>query len=147
MTIPDFMPILSAGGHLRPEDGGCIMEMGSFLAGEEWSAYPKCTHPALAEVARNVNDNLDGEHRHMILPLLGMLIGANAPTTDPRLRAQIRATDWVYTAGMREPKRSHALVKVLSDLIDVYDDITGRTEHHEVTPVEMASLVELVGAR
>jgi len=33
------------------------MELASYLADERWSAYPACTHPLLAALARDVNDH------------------------------------------------------------------------------------------
>lgn len=54
---PDGMPVLSRGQHIDPHDGACVMETVSVLAGEPWSDRPRCTHPALAELARLVNDS------------------------------------------------------------------------------------------
>jgi hypothetical protein len=55
-SSPDLLPVLSRGKHRNPRRGACFMELASFLAGERWSDHPSCTHPLLAEVARNVND-------------------------------------------------------------------------------------------
>lgn len=52
----DSLPELSPGIHLSPQEGACFMEFASLLAGERWSDHPRCTHPALAELARLVND-------------------------------------------------------------------------------------------
>ncbi len=57
-TLPDLVPVLSAGRHRNPRKGACFMEMASFLAGERWSDHPSCTHPLLASLARLVNDSL-----------------------------------------------------------------------------------------
>ena len=51
-TIPDGMPVLSRGKHRSPRRGACFMELASVLAGERWSDHPACTHPLLAQLAR-----------------------------------------------------------------------------------------------
>ena len=40
----------------NPRKGACFMEYASYLAGEDWSDHPACTHPLLAAIARHVND-------------------------------------------------------------------------------------------
>jgi hypothetical protein len=85
--IPDQMPVISRGRHLEPEDGGCIMEIASLLAGERWSDAPRCTHPLLAAVARLVNDEVGDETRQKLLPLVPDLVGAvgDGPGTAPSI--------------------------------------------------------------
>ena len=57
----DFLPLLSRGKHRRSAKGACVMEYASYLAGEKWSDHPACTHPLLAELARQVNDFISDE--------------------------------------------------------------------------------------
>lgn len=54
--IPDALPFLSPGRHRRRRHGVCLMEYTSIIAGERFSDHPRCTDPALAAVARAVND-------------------------------------------------------------------------------------------
>jgi hypothetical protein len=74
---PLVMPVLSPGKHRNPRKGACFMEFASYLAGEKWSDRPACTHPALAELARAVNDHIGVEARQGILPLVPEVIGLN----------------------------------------------------------------------
>jgi hypothetical protein len=74
---PLVMPVLSPGKHRNPRKGACFMEFASYLAGERWSDRPTCTHPALAELARAVNDHIGDEARQSILPLVPEVIGLN----------------------------------------------------------------------
>jgi hypothetical protein len=69
------MPVLSPGRHRNPRKGACFMEFASYLAGEKWSDRPACTHPALAEAARSVNDHIGDEVRQQMLPLVPEVIG------------------------------------------------------------------------
>lgn len=82
-AVPDLVPALSPGRHRRPERGACFMEMASWLAGEPWSDHPGCTHPVLAELARRINDTVDDQHRHELVPMIPDVIGT--ATASPRI--------------------------------------------------------------
>lgn len=174
MNIPDYMPILSAGGHESPADGACIMELASFLAGEEWTDQPECVSPVLAVVARHVNDDLDDTERMRLLPLLPRLMG----TTKPKPGAdaiRVAAAKFVeHLAGhenrsvslsaefVNDPHNSPLSVawegqiavslagmdqiEYLSALIDAYDAATGRTAPATVTEDDLRRCAELTGA-
>ena len=79
--VPDLLPVLSRGKHRNPRKGACFMELASFLAGERWSDHPSCTHPLLAEVARQVNDRTTDAGRRGLAPLIPTVIGLT--TDDP----------------------------------------------------------------
>jgi hypothetical protein len=51
------------------------MEYASLLAGERWSDHPSCTHPALAQLARLVNDAAAPTQRQQLAWLIPDLIG------------------------------------------------------------------------
>lgn len=51
------------------------MEMASVLAGERWSDHPSCTHPLLAELARDVNDRISDAGRQELAPLIPSVVG------------------------------------------------------------------------
>ncbi|HEY2204782.1 MAG TPA: hypothetical protein VGH99_09950, partial [Pseudonocardia sp.] len=52
------LPGLEAGSHARPEQGACLLEYVSVLAGERFSDRPRCVDRRLASLARAVNDAL-----------------------------------------------------------------------------------------
>ena len=115
MHAPDLMPILSAGAHESPAEGACVMEMASYLAGEEWSDSPACTHPALARMAQVVNDRLPDEERGALLDLLPRLMGTAATgTPDERYRLSVALSVWcaeqvAHLAGDAEPQAREAI--------------------------------------
>ena len=74
-SVPDGVPVLSRGKHRSPRRGACFMEFASFLAGERWSDHPSCTHPLLAQLARQVNDNLSDGDRQQLVPLIPTVVG------------------------------------------------------------------------
>jgi hypothetical protein len=63
------------------------MEMASYLAGERWSDHPRCTHPLLAAVARNVNDLTSDDGRQRLTVLIPSVIGLTSD--DPHVDARI----------------------------------------------------------
>ena len=73
--VPDGVPVLSRGKHRSPRRGACFMEFASFLAGERWSDHPSCTHPLLAQLARQVNDQVSDEGRQQLVPLIPSVVG------------------------------------------------------------------------
>ena len=79
-AAPTGLPVLSAGAHLAPEDGACLMEYVSVLAGERFADRPRCTDPLLAMLARLVNDATSDSGRNRLGELAPAL--AAAPRTD-----------------------------------------------------------------
>ncbi|QYH37234.1 hypothetical protein FFT87_12835 [Salinibacterium sp. M195] len=63
------------------------MEFASYLAGEKWSDHPACTHPALALLARLVNDCTSDRDRPQLAELIPSVIGVTS--ADPRLELHI----------------------------------------------------------
>ncbi|UFU06219.1 hypothetical protein [Ruania halotolerans] len=74
-TAPTSMPMLARGRHRNPRRGACFMELASYLAGESWSDAPACTDPALAHVARLVNDLTPDQSRPLLASLIPSVIG------------------------------------------------------------------------
>ena len=50
---------LAKGKHRSPEDGACVMELASMLAGESFSDHPASVCPAIAGFLRAYNDVID----------------------------------------------------------------------------------------
>lgn len=84
---PDGLPVLSRGKHRTARKGACFMELASFLAGERWTDHPACTHPLLAELARQVNDHTPDSARSPLALLIPSVIGTT--TNDLRVDARI----------------------------------------------------------
>ena len=70
-----MVPVLSRGKHRSPRKGACFMEYASHLAGERWSDHPACTHPAVASLARAVNDCTSDSGRSRLVPMIPSVIG------------------------------------------------------------------------
>ena len=90
--IPEFLPVLSVGRHRTPKRGACFMEYASHLAGERWSDHPSCTHPAIAALARAVNDCTSDAKRGELVPYIPSVIGLTGPDERVRLIVGVRAS-------------------------------------------------------
>ena len=77
INIPDYIPVLSHGGHSDPKKGACVMEMVSFIAGEKWTDHPDCVHSAIQEIARNTNDFVSDDNRNIISDMIPRFIGTD----------------------------------------------------------------------
>ena len=117
VKVPSIMPVLSAGAHAGPEDGACVMEMVSYLAGEAWSDTPSCTYRPLARAAQVVNDRLRDEDRHLLVPLIGRLFGTTAPVSDTAF-ARFAAMSVLPLA--RAVEHLHPAAKACNDVVDRY---------------------------
>src|SRR6202047_1980950 len=58
---------LDRGTHDSAEEGACLLELVSLLAGEEFSDAPRCVSPVLANAGRAWNDSLGDEERERLL--------------------------------------------------------------------------------
>ena len=101
LETPDLVPVLSQGKHRSPRSGACFMEYASFLAGERWSDHPRCTHPLLAGVARDINDHVSDTGRPRLVPLI--------PSVDPRVDIGIAARCGVVALPVVAEHRQRAL--------------------------------------
>ena len=106
---PELMPVLSRGKHRTPRSGGCFMEFASYLAGESWSDHPACTHPALASLARMVNDCTSDAARSRLSTLIPSVIGLRGD--DPRvgLLVALRAATQALPIASMERQRALAV--------------------------------------
>ena len=85
-----MMELLGRGVHANPRRGCNVLEYASVLAGERWSSRPRSVHPALADVAGMVNDQMTDDDRRLLTPLAPWLLGTS--TADPRAWPAITGT-------------------------------------------------------
>jgi hypothetical protein len=108
-----FLPVLSAGRHRNAKRGACFMEYASYLAGERWSDRPSCTHPALASLARLINDLTSDGERSGLATLIPSVVGLNGDDTRvPVLLAVLAASSALPIASnMRQGALATGLVR------------------------------------
>ena len=84
---------LREGAHLCPEDGVCLMEYVSILAGTRFTDSPRCTDPVLGTLARLVNDSCTDASRQGLTafaPALAETGSGDAVRTAAVVRAALR---------------------------------------------------------
>ena len=64
--------------HDSPDDGVCVMELASMLAGEPFTDRPESVSPSLAALLRGLNDGLDDEQRQTLKPFAATSVGTVA---------------------------------------------------------------------
>jgi hypothetical protein len=102
VTWTEGLPTLAAGAHVVPEDGACLMEYVSVLAGATFSDHPRCTDPTLAALARLVNDACTDAGRAPLIVLAPDLAAAG-PAGASRTAAVVLATVQSASAETGEP--------------------------------------------
>ncbi|MFC4693404.1 hypothetical protein [Geodermatophilus arenarius] len=96
-VVPDGLPRLRAGWHASPEQGACLMEYVSVLAGTSFDDHPRCTDPTLAALARLVNDASTDDGRPLLAAFAPALAGTarfrDARRTAAVVEGALRAAD------------------------------------------------------
>lgn len=90
---------LSKGRHKSPEQGVCLMEVVSYVAGEAFSDHPKCACPCMSRFLRRWNDDLDDEGRQMLKQFVPLLVNSNLGTKVANRRMDM-LEEWFYTVYM-----------------------------------------------
>ena len=93
VTIPDFLPLLTAGLGDAAAGRACAMSAVHWMEGGEGNSdMPKCVHPVLSRVFVNVNDYntwVDDAHRTRVLwPLIARAMGT-APSGTEREQKEL----------------------------------------------------------
>lgn len=75
MKALDVMPQLRVGVGSSPTQGGCVIQVASYLWNGEWRDDTPCVHPVLRRAAIIVNDSVADETRQKLYPLIPRLMG------------------------------------------------------------------------
>jgi hypothetical protein len=92
---------LSKGKHASPEDGACVMELASMLAGEPFSDHPASACPVIGSFLRAYNDSIDDGRRQDLYALAARIVGTRTSISIQRARAE-RLTDWALEMQRRQ---------------------------------------------
>lgn len=160
VRIPNGLPTLSAGKHFPGDGEACVMEYVSVITGHEFTDQPECTNPIIAAAARQLNDYMKDEHRHLLVPLIGRLTTAYERSREvtialgrtasdlPTMGSAADVTRWVehkmaWTICPEAPSGQGLLdydpqagVAYLTKLLDIHEAITQRP----VTPISPEAL-------
>jgi hypothetical protein len=114
---------LKRGSHSSPEDGMCLLEAASYLAGESFSDAPQCVSPVLGAFGRRVNDAMpDDATRALLLSLLPRLLNTAGDGKDKRrafmcadFAARVATPPALDAAGLTEQA---AKLRALPEVVD-----------------------------
>jgi hypothetical protein len=95
---------LSKGRHKAPEEGACVMELASMLAGEPFSDHPVSVCPVIGSCLRAYNDWIDDDRRQDLYRYASRVVGTRAPQEIQRARAD-RVIAWAGEAARRRWSR------------------------------------------
>jgi len=104
------------------------MELASFLSGESWSDHPDCTHPLLAALAVDINDQIGDEARREIAPLVPEVIGLNL--RDPIIDALLAREVALAALPIASAKRQRVAAVGLLHCEQVLNELEGRPADH-----------------
>ncbi|MBT8161046.1 MULTISPECIES: hypothetical protein [Arthrobacter] len=168
MKIFDKLVRLAKGSHVREEQGACVMEYVSMVAGEAFSDRPKCTEPVVFGYAWRANDNMTDDGRQRLLELVPRLLSASPLNPIPEVGATItemafwRTRQFELEERLREAwvdklfpytpiPEDDARFNALNAVLDEYDKLR---EEWDLGPAscpvnadDLTALVEAVGAR
>jgi hypothetical protein len=80
---------LAHGAHNAPEQGMCLLEAVSYVAGEPFTDRPQCVDPVLGAFGRALNDNMLNAERQKLLPLIPLMLDTRVDDTVSLRRAML----------------------------------------------------------
>jgi hypothetical protein len=83
---------LSKGKHSSAEDGACVMELASMLAGEPFTDHPASVCPVIGSFMRAYNDSVDDSRRQDLYAYASMVVGSRTSADVQRTRAEFLTT-------------------------------------------------------
>jgi hypothetical protein len=84
---------LSKGKHASPEDGACVMELASMLAGEPFTDHPASVCPVIGSFLRSYNDSIDERRRQSLYAYASQVVDSRAGKRVQEARAE-RLAAW-----------------------------------------------------
>ena len=106
MTAPTYQTIkLSRGKHHSPDEGACVMELASMLAGEEFSDHPMSVCPVIGALLRAHNDSIDDDRRQDLYAYVSRVVGSRSSGAVQDARAA-RLSEWDRQVRQRQREQS-----------------------------------------
>jgi hypothetical protein len=93
---------LSKGKHTSPEDGACVMELASMLAGEPFTDHPASVCPVIGSFLRSYNDAIDDRRRQSLYEYASLAVGSRRSQRVQEARAA-RLSDWAEEMHRSRP--------------------------------------------
>jgi hypothetical protein len=89
MALVSYQTItLSKGKHDSPDEGACVMELASMLAGEQFTDRPRSVCPVIGSFLRAYNDRIDDRRRQDLYAYAAKVVGSRAAQDVQHARAE-----------------------------------------------------------
>lgn len=86
-------PPPDSAGHRSDQADLCVVEAVAYFAHEPFSDRPACVSPVIGAFLRSLDDRINGADRHLLTPIISLVVGTNTGRADDKIRAYL-ATDW-----------------------------------------------------
>ncbi len=139
--------ILSKGKHDSLEDGVCVMELASMLAGEPFDDHPQSVCPVIGAFLRAYNDRIDDGRRQDLYAYAAEVVGSRASqdvqdARAERLSAWALELQWSGALQRLVPARLRALVQTPpADLVGSHA-VCAIPQHNDNTHAEVLALID-----
>jgi hypothetical protein len=146
---------LGKGKHSAPEDGACVMELASMLAGEPFSDRPQSVCPVIGSFLRAYNDSIDDRRRQDLYAYASRVVGSRASVDVEQARAE-RLTAWALELGQSRwtrfllPSRLRLLARNPQADVVGSSAVRAIAKHSDQTHAQVLTLIDelaTIGAR
>ena len=148
MALVSYQTItLGMGRHASPQDGVCVMELASMLAGEPFNDRPQSVCPVIGSFLRAYNDRIDDARRQDLYTYAAKVVGSRGSqdaqlARAERLRAWTLELRWNQWLQRLVPARLRALVPTpRSDLVGSYA-VCAIPQHDDKTHAQVLALID-----
>ena len=156
MALVSYQTItLGMGRHASPQDGVCVMELASMLAGEPFNDRPQSVCPVIGSFLRAYNDRIDDERRQDLYAYAAKVVGSRASLEVQHARAE-RLSAWAFEGHWLRwlPRVVPARLRTLlptppADLVGSHA-ACAISHHNDNTHAEVLALIDellTIGAR
>jgi hypothetical protein len=135
---------LGKGKHTSPEDGACVMELASMLAGEPFSDHPQSVCPVIGSFLRAYNDSIDDRRRQDLYAYAAQVVDSRAPQDIQDARAE-RLSAWVLERRQRRwtrLPRPTSLVRNPDPEVVASHAVRAIRKHRDQTHAEALALID-----
>jgi hypothetical protein len=138
---------LTKGKHDSPEDGACVIELASMLAGEPFSDHPRSVCPVIGSFLRAYNDRIDDRRRQDLYAYAALVAGSRASEDVQHARAE-RLLAWALerhcSRRLRRlvPARLRVWVRTPpADLVGSHA-VCAISQHNDETHAQVLALID-----
>ncbi len=122
---------LTTGRHAGPDDGVCVMELASMLAGEPFSDRPRSVSATLAAMLRGYNDGLDDRRRASLKYYASASVGTARGGAAERHRRRLVRAAFADSRRSRRLLAALGRVAAMTDLAHASRSLAVRVRDHD----------------